>query len=407
MRSFHSLFTDSRGGSAAWQSRTLLLLLVLGLILGGFFTFSIVKAQAAAQTHAIQISNLTMIDQQHGWALDRSAIHVYATHQGPEHWNDITPTLLTSDSNTQITTSFFPNATRGYLGVVQDGINVLLLSTQNNGKSWQTTSLTVPEDFQVNQIIFLDAQHGWLNLGRPGQSPGSADLLLMSTQDGGKTWQTVVDTTTGSSSLPLPFGQSARFSFQDPQNGWATGMIPGSYIYFYATHDGGKSWSPVNILPLKGNNDLELVQGYGPYWQNSHKGTFFVRFAMSNGFNHMTTYWTTDGGKTWILGPASPSTSVNELRSSSILNAQQSWGLGYDSHDQFVIRSTHNGGLSWETIHPAGLLKADAMNQVMDNLTFLNSTTGWVFIKDINNNWNLFQSNNGGHNWHILHPVVG
>lgn len=128
--------------------------------------------------------------------------------------------------------------------------------------------------------------------------------------------------------------------------------------------------------------------------------------SSGNGMPHLTTYQTQDGGKTWLLGPSSPSTWYTEFTSFSFPNAREGFSFGFDGQGQFVLHHTSTGGRTWDLIHPNGLLKPDVDNQVLGGLTFLTPLTGWVWIKDSQNNWNLFQTDNGGHNWHALHPVA-
>jgi len=42
----------------------------------------------------------------------------------------------------------------------------------------------------------------------------------------------------------------------------------------------------------------------------------------------------------------------------------------------------------------------------VSELAFLNAQTGWVIIKEAQNNFNLFQTNNGGKSWSTLHSVA-
>ncbi len=404
-------FTGIRRKMASQQVRHLVFILMLCLLPAGLLLPSLVHAKAAAPAKTIQVSGLTMINQHFGWAVSaNSPYHVYRTHSGPEHWSDVTPPLLASDPQTILTSSYFPDATRGYLGVLQNA-NVFLLSTQDGGKTWQTTPFAIPiltDPVTITQITYVDTQHGWLSFKRANFQPGDYDILLMSTNDGGKTWQTLFDTTQNPSVLPLPYGNSSHFLFTTPQNGWVTGIQLNGDAYLYATHDGGKTWKQPNIAPLKGSGSIDFSQDYGPYWQNSKTATLYVKYDTSsgNGMPHITTYQTYNGGASWILESSSPSSSFQELFSLNFLNAQQGWSFGFDGQGQFIVHHTNNGGRSWELISPTGLLKPDTQNQVIGNLSFLNARTGWVAIKDIQNNWNLFQSDDGGHTWNAIQPLL-
>ena len=387
-------------------SALLLVAFLMICSLGLTFVSTINKAHAnPARTNTIQFSSLTMFDGQRGWAFNDTSHHVFITHQGPEHWVDVTPALLKNPQNI-VTTTYFFNATHGYIGLLQAS-NTLLLSTQDGGRTWRTTSFTIagtnPGEVQILQVSFLDLQHGWLVFRRGQIQPGEFDFVIMSTTNGGKTWQTVVDTSQNPANLQRPYSASLRVTFVSPRNGWATGIWLSGDVYLYATHDGGKTWSKANIQPIKGANTIDFTQDYGPYWQNSQQATLFVQYDADK--PHLTTYRTLDGGKSWMLGPSTPATSFNELATLSFLNAREGWSLGFDGTGRYAIHHTGNSGLKWEIFYPTGLLQANADQVALLDLTFINRTTGWSIIKDEQDNYRLFQTTTGGHTWYALHPV--
>ncbi len=383
------------------------LLLVLTASVG-LFAPAVARAASLPAKHTnIQLSALTMIDQQHGWGLDQDETHVFSTKQGPEHWVSVTPkglNLTSNDPYNRITASFFSDATHGYLGVLQNG-KTLLLSTQDSGRTWRTTPFEIPilsNPVDIHQITFLDARHGWLSFDRNHNQPGHFDILLMSTSDGGKTWQTLFDTSVNPSVLPLPFGQSSNFTFVSPQNGWVTGISLSADVYFYATRDGGKNWSKANIPAIK---DSYYVESHGPFWHNSRVGTLFVRYdANSSGESFLLTYQTHDGGQSWTVGTSSPAASSVAFIDLALLNAQEGWSFGLDSNNQYVVHHTSNGGRTWQIFNPTGLVQP--ASSVIQGAEFLNAKTGWVIIKDANNNLNLYQTRDGGHSWRLLHPGI-
>ena len=382
-------------------------LLVLTASLG-LFAPSVASAASPAAKHMdIQLSDLTMIDQWRGWALDQNNTHVFSTQHGPEHWVSVTPKGLNlpgDDFSNSITASFFLDTTHGYLGVLQNG-KTMLLSTQNGGRTWSTTPFDIPilaNFVDIHQIDFLDAQHGWLSFDRNHNQPGHFDILLMSTSDGGKTWQKLLDTSENPSALPLPFGQSSHFAFTNPLNGWVTGINLSADVYLNVTHDGGKTWSKANISAIKG---ADFAQSYGPYWHNRNSGSLFVKYDPDTGGTpFLTTYWTHDGGQHWTMGPSTAATSFVEFFNLAFLNAKEGWSLGLDSNNQYIMHHTNNDGHTWRVLSPTGLLQP-ASSIIVDS-QFLNAKTGWVIIKDDSNNLNLFQTHDGGHTWQLLQPGI-
>lgn len=413
MQLFSSPSRTFRERAIGWRIHFPKLLLVIFLVAGtllALFAPSAAEAMAGPiSEQPTQISQLNMIDQQHGWAFNQDQTRLYATQNGPEHWTDVTPSILTTTTNNTITTSFFLNATHGYLGIVTQDNVIEMLSTQDGGKTWQTTSFpTLTDVVNIHQITFTDPQHGWISFNAGSYQPGQFNVLLSSTSNGGKSWQTLFDTNQSSTILPMPFSLSCNFAFTSPLNGWATGIWLAGDVYLYSTHDGGKTWSKANVTPIKGAADSYFTQGYGPYWQNNQSGTLFVNFDTSegNGMPHVTAYQTHDGGKTWILGPSSSSTSYQEFVALNFINAQDGASFGFNGQGQYVLHSTSTAGQTWHVINPTGLIQAQADYQVVSQLTFLGAQTGWVIIKDAQNNLNLFQTNDGGKSWSTLHPVA-
>lgn len=388
--------------------------LLIGVLLALTATLAIciptvVRAAPVKQATAtnIQLSTLTMIDRQHGWALDQNETHVFSTREGPEHWSDVTPKGLNLPGNdflNSITASFFLDATHGYLGVLQDGLPYLL-STQNGGRSWQKAPFNIPVitgPVTIHQIDFLDAQHGWLSFARDQRGPGEFDILLMGTSDSGKTWQTLFDTSQDPSVLPLPIGQTSHFTFVSPQQGWVTGIYPASDVYLYATQDGGKTWSKLNIPAI---TDAISTESHGPFWRDSLSGTLFVLYLPNepNAQHALTTYQTHDGGQNWTIRPPSPAVSSSQF-ALFFLNARDGWSLGIDDNGNYVIHRTADGGRTWQVFNPTGLLQPPS--EVILDMKFLNAATGWTIIKDANGTLHLFQTNNYGRTWRELHPTV-
>jgi photosystem II stability/assembly factor-like uncharacterized protein len=416
MRLFSSPTREPRGSSTGGKNHfsTLLLVAVLLVGAGAFFVLPVhatPNAQAAtAPTTPIQLSQIDMINPLHGWALNSNRTRLYVTNQGSAHWTDVTPASINVATGDRITASFFLSATSGYLGVLENNQPVLL-STTNGGQSWQSTPFTITGANMppvIQQITFLNAHYGWLSIVKDQVQPGQFDIILMSTSDGGQNWQTMVDTSQNPANLPTPYSMTAKFMFTSPLDGWITGEWPGTATYLYQTTDGGKIWTPANIAPIKGSANIYDTQTYSPYWQNSSNGTLYVRFDTGDGNSmpHLATYRTYDGGKSWILGPSSTSTSFEEFTALNFLNYQEGWSFGFDGQGQFTMHTTTTGGLSWRIIHPTGLIAPDADNQVIMNLSFLNASTGWVIIKDAQSNLHLFQTNNAGLNWHEVNPVT-
>ncbi len=97
--------------------------------------------------------------------------------------------------------------------------------------------------FQVADLAFVDALHGWA-LGRLRTADTGGTVALRHTSDGGLSWQAVQ--APGTDGAPPPV---SHIRFASTRDGWAFG--PG----LFSTHDGGKSWRdespPGEIIALE------------------------------------------------------------------------------------------------------------------------------------------------------------
>ena len=380
------------------------LLSTLLALLISTFLFASTSAKAAPVDGPLQLTELTMIDQQNGWSLERNPTRVLHTSTGPEQWHDVTPRGLNLPDNdifNSITASFFLDANHGYLGVFQDGATFLLL-TEDGGQTWNR----VPFDFSpftyvgIYQIDFLDAQHGWLAFDKD-HGFGHFQVVLMSTSDGGKTWQQLLDTTEGPAS-GLPDLWPKHFKFTDTLHGWVTGNENNAPdVRLYVTSDGGKTWSHAKIPTLP---NATYSESYGPFFRDNKYGTLPVLFGNDTGDGqYLTVYRTTDGGKTWTMGPVLSTTSFTEFRMLTFNTANDGRVLGTDVNGNPVLHETHNGGKTWQTIYPTGLTN---FTEVIYDLDFLTASKGWTINQDNNGTLTLFETHNGGRSWQVLQPVM-
>lgn len=410
MLSLPSQVKVTSGVGASWRT-DLLKLLVVGFVLAFVAIGALVVPPAAHAAVAspspkkVQLQELTMIDQHTGWALAKDRTKVLFTRRGFAHWSDVTPPRLSLPPNDQlnmITASFFPDASHGYLGVLQNGKTSLWI-TRDSGKTWKSESFDFSPLTMVGiyQITFIDASHGWIAFDK-AHGLGRYQIVLMSTNNGGKTWQQLLDTTQSSSS-GLPADDPKDFHFVSTQKGWVTGPEDWepSVVRLYVTNNGGKNWSRVIIPALPGS---AFSESSGPYFQGNNYGTLPVISGPLNGNSEfLTVYHTGDGGKTWASYPSISTTSLVEFRSQFFLTAHEGWTLGLDSNRKPIIHRTKDGGLHWETVHPAGL---GSMTEVIMTLDFLTPTVGWTINKADDGTETLFQTNDGGLHWQAQQSFI-
>ncbi len=223
---------------------------------------------------------------------------LYSTSDGGVHWRlvstnawSFTPAPLTSGCPwgapvfISLTTGFMVNPDRTYEAGKTSNCPVpnhtSLHVTHDGGVTWQFQPLptqfgaspTSPEVLDAPD--FVDQLHGFLVL----------QSSLLATSDGGSSWEV--------RSLP---GETSdvSISWLDARNGAAFVITPGSSnVPLYRTRDGGATWSPVQTNLPSQTSDGSID---GLYFVDQNTG-FAFRQMETGGYSLLLK--TTDGGHTW------------------------------------------------------------------------------------------------------------
>lgn len=133
-------------------------------------------------------------------------------------------------------------------------LDSILLASEDGGKSW-TEPHTRIRQAGLDQIQFVDAQHGWISGANLQGAP--RDPFFLTTNDGGKTW-----------TEHAVFGEDRvagieEFRFDSAAHGTATidARLDGGAIEAYGTNDGGNTWARENVL------DSAVRSGSSPSWR--------------------------------------------------------------------------------------------------------------------------------------------
>jgi len=190
--------------------------------------------------------------------------------------------------------------------------------------------------------------------------------------DAGRTW---------SAPHPLPVGFSPEDVVAIADTGLLVASVPAGDIEL--TLDRGATWTsvatkcPVNTLrsvvtSYDGNELWVLCQG------DQQSG--FTKLVVS-----------TDGGKSWSLRTKLPG---SENKSPIYFSPDYSTmlvstrpGTALITSNQMTIAITHDGGRTWSTVGPEGIL--------FQSLTFANATDGWA----LDNNQIVWTTSDGGDHW--------
>jgi photosystem II stability/assembly factor-like uncharacterized protein len=208
-----------------------------------------------------------------------------------------------------------------------------ILSSTDGGATWQKIS-----DVSASPMTFVDGDHGWAVV--PGRLPSPGGLLLTTT--GGRTWQTRPS--------PCPFGWPSAVSFVSLDHGWVGCTGGGASTNPKAvleTTDGGRTWLKRAVVDLPGGlpshgsidffDELEGLfmreNGTGMWWGG--RGT---------------TQRTTDGGLTWRSSPPGSADVVIEAAGQAIDDRQ--WlmlGWNGDAGETSLVLS-RDAGTRWKSV---------------------------------------------------------
>jgi len=344
---------------------------------------------------AVALQTIHMFDARTGWAITSDNTRILHTTTGVTHWQDVSPVPITPPS-ILAGADFFSPATAWVAVASETGS--LMYRTNDGGQTWQKAS--IPDQIVGNfQITFLNAQVGWLLVGK-GAAAGSEAVDVLHTSDGGATWKTVsVTSYTNNRPTALPFGgDKSGISFVSATTGWATGLSATSnFVWLYVTHDSGTTWQHQSI-PLAGNAGNGQIATMPPVFFNATDGILPVILA---GLTNQATiiYVTHNGGISW--NATAPVPIGAPARTIDFVDATHGWvavntdDVRSNQYTNSTVYRTTDGGQHWTPYTVK--LSAD-----METLDFASPTQGWA----IDSAQTLYRTANGGKTWTKVTPTV-
>ena len=192
------------------------------------------------------------------------------------------------------------------IGKLIGGSSDMILTTQDGGQTWD--NVTPPHVFDAigpnNKsaiAYFMNNSQAWVIYFNSDQSPlGSTSAVVWETGDGGQTW--TASQPLDIANLQMAFFKPSDIYFSDSQHGWImvhldAGMMH-DYVAVFSTSDGGQTWKMV-VDPSQNGTDT-LPQSFyknGMTFLNADTGWIAGDFAGTK--PGVFFYKTTDGGKTW------------------------------------------------------------------------------------------------------------
>lgn len=328
---------------------------------------------------------INMLDEVYGWGVTET--EVVSTNDGGVTWYNVTPPGLT-DVGYSVLTDFLDQS-HAWVQIV-DPNNYpnggTLYRTSDGGITWK--SYETP--FSAGDMEFVDANNGWM-MADLGVGAGSMAVAVFQTKDGGATWSRTYtnDPNLEGAGDTLPLGGiKVMLVPLDMNTAWVGGVIYSSgSTYLFRTDDRGRTWSQVSMrLPADAqSSELTIEQ---VKFISSAQGFLAIRMTSTN--LETILYTTNDGGETWDPAPATlPSSGMLEIPSAREM-------IFYYSNQFYVTKDAAN---TFDIIDPD-----IAFGESLTDMSFVNSSTGWVVTTSPTNQRALYKTTDGGHTWFPIIP---
>lgn len=265
------------------------------------------------------------------------------------------------------------------------GTGVRLEKTSDNGATWER--LSVPADYLVG-LRFVDEQVGWV-----AGVAGDRDVVLR-TQDGGRSWQTVLTVDTGfNGANPVGAIQAV-----DGLRAWALTLEPASCptqcrYDLQRTTDGGKTWTLLerNVTAMR--------------FASANRGWVALGDAYAQG---IALQQTSDGGATWttVLRPT-----TGNILSLDAATIDEAWVLTRDGAycsasncDRYTLYRTDDGARTWSNLGNPKDFTRNCSGGHLAGPLFASPSRGWFGIDLGAGGANvgpggMLTSNDGGWTW--------
>jgi photosystem II stability/assembly factor-like uncharacterized protein len=363
----------------------------------------------ATQVPVLEITSLTMLDADNGWAYTNSG-RLLRTSDGGQTWMDRTPGEAVGPEG-----SFFLDSQTAWQPVFLKSLTTLgLLRTRDGGQTWTQISFGPQNPIGQAAILqFTDALNGWAESGDVGA--GSVLITLSQTRDGGKSWAPMPV----KSPLPEPGLPAGTFHlcnicedrlFYDPERilivyGEMGSSNPSGSVRLQVSFDQGNTWNNRSLpLPANKNYTGVDVNALNLTLFNDRNGLLPVHLIKwdNNGSlasSDLVFYSTQDGGASWSLLPG-------------ILD-----DVGVFPQIQVTSRNiilalcgntlclTQDGAVTW---HPlaTNLDFSQTDKRSVLALDFVDAGTGWTLIQENGSPPTLYQTKDGGRSWAQISPQI-
>ncbi|MBI3151290.1 MAG: hypothetical protein HYZ21_04110 [Chloroflexi bacterium] len=328
---------------------------------------------------------IDMMNEIYGWGVTETEI--VSTNDGGVTWYNVTPPGLT-DAGYSVFPEFFDQS-HAWIQIV-DPNNYpnggTLYRTSNGGVTWE--SIETP--FSAGDMEFVDPNNGWM-MADLGVGAGSMAIAVFQTTDGGATWNRTYtnDPNLEGAGDTLPLGGiKVMLVPLDMSTAWIGGVIYSSgSTYLFRTDDNGRTWSQVSMM-LPGEAQSSELTIEKIKFSSPTQGILAIR--MTSATLETILYTTNNGGETWEPALAT-------LPSSGMLEIPSAQEMIFYYNNQFYV--TKDAASTFEIIDPN-----IAFGESLTDMSFVNSSSGWVVTTSPTNQRTLYKTTDGGRTWSPINP---
>lgn len=328
-----------------------------------------------------------MFDGSKGWAAGEDTNRVLRTVDGGRHWSDVTPRGVRAGS----WIPYFLDASNAWIASsLQPGsgsadYSVEIYRTSDGGSSWQPVGTAAADQGWPAVLDFVDSRHGWLWM-RLGGAAGSDGVAFYATVDGGATWSKVSETDPSGDQAHLPLGcLKVGPVFLSTSTGWQPGTCNGGDgPFLYVTHDGGRTWNKV-VIQLPAGYSACMCTVNALRFSDSRNGNFVLNIYQGLNVPQNFLYTTRDAGASWQPGPSLPANSFTYY----FLDSSHGWTLNAKTNG---LLFTTDGGQHWSTV---GTIPG---THVVMDLQFVTAKIGWA-LSPLDAGEAILRTDDGGLTW--------
>jgi len=256
--------------------------------------------------------------------------------------------------------------------------------TTDGGETWIPSDILGGSKYGIGNICALNSTIAYATIYEGQTQVQDNTCGVYKTSDGGANWTHLTGALQGSASF------ADNVYFWNEMEGMCHGDVKDNYFEIYTTSNGGATWTRVPKANIGGGANPASGEG-GWTTVIETVGDSTVMF----GSNKAKLYISHDRGYTWTISASgiTPSTNggINLIAFKDEMN-----GLVAQTATTVVVKETHDGGATWQTVTPTGAFRTS-------DITFVPGTENtYVSTGAAEGAYGASYSEDGGHTWTLF-----